>query len=94
MKVEKGFAIGNFYLTPYVWIENLLDTDNSVVVWRSTGDPYSTGWLNDPDAQGTIQAQGEGYVQDYQTLEKRPRNFGIPRLIKLGLKMNFDRITF
>ncbi|MFC2103590.1 TonB-dependent receptor domain-containing protein [Bacteroidota bacterium] len=94
LKVEKGFAIGNFYITPYIWIENLLDTDNSVDVWRSTGDPYTTGWLNDPDAQGTIQQRGEGYVKDYQTLEKRPRNFGIPRLIKLGLKLNFDRITF
>lgn len=94
LKVEKGFAIGNLYLTPYIWIDNLLDSDNSDRVWRSTGDPFTTGWLNDPDAQGTIQQQGEGYVKDYQTLEKDPRNFGIPRLIKLGLKLNFDRITF
>ncbi|MCU0364047.1 MAG: TonB-dependent receptor [Ignavibacteriaceae bacterium] len=94
LKVEKGFPIGNFYLTPYVWIENLLDSDNITGVWRSTGSPYTTGYLNDPDAQGTIQQQGEGYVKDYETLEKSPGNFGIPRLIKLGLKLNFDRITF
>jgi hypothetical protein len=94
LKFEKGFPIGNFYLTPYIWIENLLDTDNVVNVWRSTGSGYTTGWLNDPQAQGTVQNQGEKYVRDYQTLEKDPRNFGIPRLIKLGLKMNFDRITF
>ena len=93
-KIEKGFPIGNFYLTPYVWIENLLDQDNTVNVWRSTGSPYTTGWLSDPDAQGTIQQQGEGYVKDYETLEKNPNNFGFPRLIKLGLKLNFDRITF
>ncbi|MCW8803885.1 MAG: TonB-dependent receptor [Ignavibacteriaceae bacterium] len=94
LKVEKGFPIGSFYITPYVWIENLLDSDNIVAVWRSTGDPYTTNWLNDPDAQGTIQQQGEGYVKDYETLEKDPNNFGIPRLIRLGLKLNFDRITF
>jgi len=93
-KIEKGFPIGTFYLTPYVWIENLLDSDNIVGVWRSTGSPYTTNWLNDPDAQGTIQQQGEGYVKDYETLEKDPNNFGIPRLIRLGLKLNFDRITF
>lgn len=93
-KIEKGFSIGNFYLTPYVWIENLLDADNIVGVWRSTGSPYTTGWLNDPDAQGTIQQQGQGYVRDYETLERDPNNFGIPRLIKLGLKLNFDRIEF
>ena len=94
LKVEKGFPIGNFYLTPYVWIENLLDSDNITGVWRSTGSPYTTGWLNDPDAQGTIQQIGQGYAKDYETLEKSPTNFGIPRLIKLGLKLNFDRITF
>jgi outer membrane receptor protein involved in Fe transport len=94
LKVEKGFPIGTFYITPYVWIENLLDADNIVDVWRSTGSPYTTNWLNDPDAQGTIQQQGEGYVKDYETLEKDPSNFGIPRLIRLGLKLNFDRITF
>jgi outer membrane receptor protein involved in Fe transport len=94
MKIEKGFPIGNFYLTPYVWIENLLDADNVVAVWRSTGSPYTTNWLNDPDAQGTIQQKGEGYVKDYETLEKDPQNFGYPRLIKLGLRLNFDRINF
>ena len=94
LKIEKGFRIGNLYLTPYVWIENLLDTDNVTRVWRSTGSAYTTNWLNDPAAQGTIQQQGEGYVRDYQTLEKDPRNFGVPRLIKLGFKINFDRITF
>ncbi len=94
LKVEKGFPIGTFYITPYVWIENLLDADNIVDVWRSTGSPNTTNWLNDPDAQGTIQQQGEGYVRDYETLEKDPNNFGIPRLIRLGLKLNFDRITF
>ncbi|MCW8810129.1 MAG: TonB-dependent receptor [Ignavibacteriaceae bacterium] len=94
LKVEKGFAIGNFYLTPYVWIENLLDADNVVTVYRSTGSPYTSNWLNDPDAQGTIQQKGEGYVKDYESLEKDPQNFGFPRLIKLGLKLNFDRITF
>ncbi|MBK9098343.1 MAG: carboxypeptidase-like regulatory domain-containing protein [bacterium] len=94
LKIEKGFPINNFYITPYVVIENLLDSDNIVNVWRSTGSPYTTGWLTDPDAQGTIQQQGEGYVKDYETLERDPNNFGIPRLIKLGLKLNFDRITF
>ena len=94
LKVEKSFPIGNFFIIPYVWVENLFDADNVVGVWRSTGSGLTTGWLNDPDAQGTILQQGEGYVKDYQTLEKDPRNFGIPRLIKLGLKLNFDRINF
>ncbi len=94
LKIEKGFRIGNFYFTPYIWIDNLLNADNVQNVWRSTGSAYTTNWLNDPDAQALIQSTGEGYIKDYQTLEKDPQNFGIPRLIKLGLKLNFDRINF
>jgi len=94
LKLEKGFKLGNIYITPYVWIQNLLDADNVNAVYRTTGSPYSTGWLNDPDAQGTINQQGQGYVDDYESLELDPRNFGFPRLINLGLKLNFDRINF
>jgi len=94
LKIEKGFKISNFYITPYVWIQNLLDVQNVNDVYRTTGSAYSTGWLNDPDAQGQITTVGQGYVDDYESLELDPRNFGIPRLIYLGLKLNFDRINF
>jgi len=94
LKIEKGFKINNIYITPYVWIQNLLDTDNVNDVYRTTGSAYSTGWLNDPDAQGTINQIGQGYVDDYESLELNPNNFGIPRLIYLGLRLNFDRINF
>jgi outer membrane receptor protein involved in Fe transport len=94
LKLEKGFKISNFYITPYVWIQNLLDANNVNNVYRSTGSPYSTGWLNDPDAQGQINTIGQGYVDDYESIETDPRNFGIPRLINLGVKLNFDRINF
>ena len=94
LKIEKGFKISNFYITPYIWIQNLLDANNVNDVYRTTGSAYSTGWLNDPDSQGQIETVGQGYVDDYQSLELDPRNFGIPRLIYLGLKLNFDRINF
>ncbi len=37
---------------------------------------------------------GEGFAQDYVALERNPANFGIPRLIKLGVKVNFSNISF
>jgi outer membrane cobalamin receptor len=94
LKLEKGFNLSNFTITPYVWIQNLLDANNVVQVYRTTGSAYTTGWLNDPDAQGQIETVGQGYVDDYESLELDPRNFGIPRLIYLGVKLNFDRINF
>ena len=96
LKIEKGFRIGTAYITPYLWIENLLDGDNAVSVWRSTGDPNSTAWL----ATRSGQAFTEGnkyptqFKQDYESLERNPFNFGIPRLFKLGLKVNFVDLSF
>ncbi len=92
MKLEKAFVFENFRITPYVWIENLLDADNVVAVYRSTGSPSTTGWLNTEEGKAIITNAGEGYAQDYASLEKNPANFGIPRTIRLGLKVNFSTI--
>jgi outer membrane receptor protein involved in Fe transport len=94
LKLEKSFEIGNLLITPYLWIQNLLDGDNIVNVWRSTGDPYTTGFLNTQNGKNAAITNGEGYVQDYKSLEEDPVNFGIPRQIRLGLKMNFGNLSF
>ncbi|MCH7516311.1 MAG: TonB-dependent receptor [Bacteroidetes bacterium] len=88
LKVEKSFKTGGLLVTPYLWIQNLLGSENITDVWRSTGDPNTTGWLNTPDGQAAIQSNGEGFRQDYESLERDPDNFGIPLLIRLGLKVN------
>lgn len=93
LKLEKGFAFGNAMITPYLWIENLLDADNPVNVWRSTGSPYSTAYLATDEAKRIAAARGQSWVQDYESLERNPFNFGIPRLIRLGLKVNFSNIS-
>ncbi len=93
LKMEKSFAIGDIFISPYIWIENLLDADNITGVYRSTGSPYTTGYLTTPGGMATSELQGEGFVQDYKSLENNPANFGIPRLIKLGFKLNFSNIS-
>lgn len=96
LKFEKGFRVGPAYITPYVWIENLLNAENAVTVWRSTGNPYSTAWLSTPS--GVDYVAGTPYPEltkdDYESLERNPFNFGIPRLIKLGVKVNFVDLSF
>ncbi len=94
LKLEKTFSItDNLLLTPYLWIQNLFDADNVTTVWRSTGDPYTTGWLLTPDGLAASERNGEGFVQDYKSLERDPGNFGIPRLIRLGFKLNFTKLS-
>ena len=94
LKLEKSFEVGNLLITPYLWIQNLLDGDNITNVWRSTGDPFTTGFLNTQNGKNAAITNGEGYVEDYKALERDPGNFGIPRQIRLGLKMNFGNLTF
>ncbi len=95
MKIEKSFAAGGFLVTPYLWVQNLTGAENVTQVWRSTGDPYTTGFLNTAEGRAAIASaetsetsSGEGYRQDYESLERDPVNFGIPRVIRLGLKVN------
>lgn len=90
LKLEKGFAVGsNTIITPYLWVENLLDADNAVTVWRSTGSPYTTEYLSTDTGKKLSAQNGEKWAQDYESVERDPANFGIPRLIKLGVRVNF-----
>ena len=96
LKLEKGFLFGDLLVTPYLWIENLFDTQNPVTVYRSTGSPSTTAWLS--TESGKAFSEGNPYpkefVEDYKSLERNPFNFGIPQLIRLGLKVDFSNIEF
>ncbi len=93
LKVEKTFALGNSLgITPYVWVDNLFDAVNAVNVWRSTGSPETTGYLSTDEGKKLIAQYGEDWKADYEALERNPANFGVPRLIKLGLKLNFSTL--
>ena len=90
MKLEKSFKLGSALITPYLWVENLLNADNVVNVWQSTGSPTTTGFLESGNAK--VLGKSELWKEDYHSLETDPTNFGIPRLIKLGLKINFSNL--
>jgi hypothetical protein len=94
-KLEKSFSLmNNLAITPYLWVENLFNAVNPVTVYRSTGDPYTTGWLSTKEGiAATSGPGGSNIAADYMSLERNPSNFGIPRLIRLGLKLNFSNIS-
>ncbi len=89
-KLEKSFSLGaTTTITPYVWVENLFENINEIVVWRSTGSGYTTDYLATEEGKKVSLANGSDWTNDYMSLERDPNNFGIPRTIKLGLKINF-----
>ncbi len=94
LKFEKSFLFDKFSISPYLWIENLFNATNPVKVYQSTGDPYTTGYLSTLEGQNTVKdANARGapynfYGSDYTAFERDPANFGIPRQIRLGMKVN------
>lgn len=89
LKVDKSFKTGIANIVPYLWIENLLDRENFIKVWGSTGEPDNTAFLTTPEGQLEIQSAGPGYAEDYKALERDPTNYGKPRTIRVGTRIEF-----
>ncbi len=95
LKVEKRLTISGLQVVPFLWIKNLLNTENIADVWRVTGEPDSTGYLeseygqiiieNHPDPDET----GLNYEQKYRLKQANPQNYGPPRQIYFGLRAEF-----
>ncbi|MDB5282810.1 MAG: outer rane cobalamin receptor protein [Bacteroidota bacterium] len=75
----------------YLQIQNLLNTQNVVAVYRYTGVPNSDGYINDPSSlpqiQGAINPQA--YKDQYAAYINRPGNYSLPRRIYLGAVFSF-----
>jgi outer membrane receptor protein involved in Fe transport len=96
LKMTRTFYLGGVNLDIYVWILNLLDRDNAIAVYESSGDPEATNWLNTSSGE-TFQdnwvdehdSSGLTGREKYELKQKDPANFDIPRQIRFGLRMSF-----
>ena len=89
-KATRKIPLGlGFDVEAYVWILNLLDTRNDITVYQTTGDAATTGWLSTEEGRTWAQANGPEAVALYKLAENDPTNFGIPRQVRFGLKMDF-----
>ncbi|MGD0337919.1 MAG: TonB-dependent receptor [Bacteroidota bacterium] len=97
LRVDRAFKAGPFNLIASLTVLNLLDTKNVVAVWRATGMPNSTGWLStlagQQWAEGVTHESPTGVVLDpataFSTREADPTNYGIPRQIRLGIRVEY-----
>ncbi len=92
LKVEKIMNAGAWRIQPYLEVINLTDQRNVNTVFRSTGDEETTGFLNTPAGQNAIDGSPTGsaaFISDYTAFEQNPTRFGIPRQIRLGLRLNY-----
>ncbi len=98
MKAEKKIMIGEFQLTPYVWVRNLLNSENVTGVYEGTGKADVSGYLETLEAQqraadqtmaSTGRTRGDEFVYRYQLGQSNPKNYSNPRMILVGLRMSF-----
>lgn len=88
-KLSRGFVVGRYNVDAYVWLINLFDTENELSVYRSTGSAYTTGWLATEEGRKWAADNGAAAVASYKLKERDPRNFGVPRMVRFGLKTSF-----
>ena len=78
-------------LNVYLLMTNVFNTLNITNVYRATGNAGDDGYLNAARFQTSISTQNNEEVFRYYYAMKanNPYNFGIPRQIRLGVKLDF-----
>lgn len=79
------------FLNVYLLINNLLNTQNILGVYRFTGNPDDDGYLAAPISQPNIRTQidEEAFRQQYALKVANPFNYSTPRTIQLGVRIDF-----
>lgn len=98
LKANKSLKFGRMNLNVYVWVQNLLDRKNAIDTYESSGDPQSTTFLNtstgqaivnDPAVVGPHDTTGLTGAEKYRLREQDPRNYDLPRTVRLGVDIGF-----
>ncbi len=90
-RLDKTFGVGPLDLNVYIYVINLLGTDNPTNAFFRTGDPSDDGWFSTAAGATDAQSHGAQYVNFYRTvaLGENSGNFGPPRQIRFGLKLDY-----
>lgn len=78
-------------MTVYLTVQNLLNSLVERSIYRATGSATDDGYLTAPEFQNDIQNQNdEQAFREYYTMSVNdPRNFNLPRRMRLGVMLNF-----
>jgi hypothetical protein len=93
LKLDRRFDINvaNFQssFTLYFWVYNLFNTENVQQVFQTSGLPNSTGYLTTTAGQEWWNSVSEEVRQKYSMRQWDYNHWGIPRQMRLGVKMHF-----
>ena len=95
LSLERAITINGTRLVAFVWVENLLNEKNILEVYTGTGSPDSTGYLSTPEGQMRLIYDQDhpsheiGFEERYLLATQSPLNYGLPRQVSFGLRVEF-----
>ena len=103
LRIDRNIAVGGLAnLNLFLNVQNLLDADNILGVFRNSGLPNTDGFLGTSTGQALMNAQDNpeayGFHYNYFTSDPGgagaasfggPRAYGLPRQTRLGLRLTF-----
>ena len=104
LRLDKTVTFGSLDANFYVSVINVINTQNVVNVFPVSGDAYDDGFLTSPTGSAKVEGIrrqfGDAKAQEYMDLYRAttyaslsflaiPDNFGPPRQIRLGLRLNY-----
>jgi outer membrane receptor protein involved in Fe transport len=88
MKIDKTFRLGPTDVNIYIWALNVLNTKNVVRVYDFTGLPDDDGYFKTTDGQAYVQREGAEAIEGYLYRLGTPSNWGTPRQLRLGARVD------
>jgi len=90
-RIDKSVRLGPMDLNFYIYVVNILGTDNPVGAFVRTGDTKDDGWLSSAAGQTDVATLGPRFVEMYKALYlgENSGNFGPPRQFRFGVKLEY-----
>ncbi len=73
----------------YLWIVNVLNTKNITNIYDATGLPNNDGFFSSSDGENYVATYGQDGKRLYEYLVDPAGNYGTPRVMRLGVRLNF-----
>jgi outer membrane receptor protein involved in Fe transport len=89
LRIDRAFLVGRANISAFLWVQNIFDQRNVNNVWRYTGIPDDDGFLATVAGEQWLNGAAPVGRTLYEHSNRQLGFVGLPRLTRLGLRLNF-----
>jgi outer membrane receptor for ferrienterochelin and colicin len=89
LRIDRSFKVSMFNVVASLYIINLTNAKNVYTVYSGTGEAGNDGFLTSPEGGVFASDYGPAGVDVYSQWAQDPSQYGIPRQIRLGLRLEY-----